>query len=427
MTARLRRLCLSVRRPDDVLSTSCRIVHYYGYSHVRPRRRLTLGPDATIAPNVSIRNGERITIGAGTRSASAPYLWAGDTSGRITIGEHCRLGPEVYITASDYGLLPDEQIAHQARNERDIVIGERRLARCPRLRRGRGDDRGRLCRQRELGRHERRCLRTRSQWGTPRESSAARGLRNRRSRWSRGRRRSRRGRRAHPRSTRGEAGRLDRRRHVQVPGRGGSTAWRRSTRDARRLLRDRRRGERSGDGTVERSDTNSPTYGSWSSTRTSASQPASTSAPASPPATTCSSSIPTAWCTTGPSRSLSNSRACNPRHGIYGGRTLWPDGTAVPGLVLGQAIAVEPLLLRHVAVHGVQGVARLRPGVARRLAARQRARRRHRHRMPPAHPARRVGRARRLRRAFLHVRRGRRPRASRRRVSGCGRSSPRTR
>jgi acetyltransferase-like isoleucine patch superfamily enzyme len=100
-----------------------RLLHYYGYSHAQPRRRLTLGPGATIAPNVSLRNAERITIGAGTRVGERAYLWAGDTSSRITIGEHCRIGPEVYITASDYGLLPDERIADQARNERDVVIG----------------------------------------------------------------------------------------------------------------------------------------------------------------------------------------------------------------------------------------------------------------------------------------------------------------
>ena len=100
-----------------------RLLHFYGYAHVQPRRRLTLGPGATIAPNVSLRNGERIAIGAGTHVGERAYLWAGDTSGRITIGEHCRLGPEVYITASDYGLLPDEHIAYQARNESDVVIG----------------------------------------------------------------------------------------------------------------------------------------------------------------------------------------------------------------------------------------------------------------------------------------------------------------
>ena len=101
-----------------------RLLHFYGYSHVRPRRRVTMGATATLAPNVSIRNGERISIGAGTKVGEHAFLWGGDTSGRITIGEHCRLGPEVFITASDYGLLPDQPIAYQPRNERDVVIGD---------------------------------------------------------------------------------------------------------------------------------------------------------------------------------------------------------------------------------------------------------------------------------------------------------------
>lgn len=100
-----------------------RLLHFYGYSHVRPRRRVTLGSGARIAPNVSIRNGQRIAIGAGTYVGERGYLWAGDSQGRITIGEHCRLGPEVFISASDYGLKPDQPIAYQERNERDVVIG----------------------------------------------------------------------------------------------------------------------------------------------------------------------------------------------------------------------------------------------------------------------------------------------------------------
>jgi acetyltransferase-like isoleucine patch superfamily enzyme len=100
-----------------------RLLHYYGYTHVRPRRRVTMGEGATLAPNVSLRNGERIAIGARSKVGERAYLWAGDTRGRITIGEDCRLGPEVFITASDYGLAPDEKIAEQARNERDVVIG----------------------------------------------------------------------------------------------------------------------------------------------------------------------------------------------------------------------------------------------------------------------------------------------------------------
>jgi acetyltransferase-like isoleucine patch superfamily enzyme len=43
--------------------------------------------------------------------------------GRITIGEDCRFGPEVFVTASDYGLAPDAKITEQERNERDVVIG----------------------------------------------------------------------------------------------------------------------------------------------------------------------------------------------------------------------------------------------------------------------------------------------------------------
>ena len=76
-----------------------------------------------MAPNVSLRNGERIVIGARTKVGERAYLWAGDGSGAIHIGEDCRLGPEVFITASDYGLRPDEPIAYQDRNERDVTIG----------------------------------------------------------------------------------------------------------------------------------------------------------------------------------------------------------------------------------------------------------------------------------------------------------------
>jgi acetyltransferase-like isoleucine patch superfamily enzyme len=101
-----------------------RILHFYGYTHVQPRRRVTLGPGATLAPNASLRNGERIVVGARTHVGERAYLWAGDSSGRITIGTDCRFGPEVFLTASNYGLTPDEAIASQPRNEADIVIGD---------------------------------------------------------------------------------------------------------------------------------------------------------------------------------------------------------------------------------------------------------------------------------------------------------------
>jgi acetyltransferase-like isoleucine patch superfamily enzyme len=120
--SRLGRVLATVFDPGTYFQ-AIRLLHFYGYSHVRPRRRLTLGQGARLAPNVSIRFGERITIGAGTHVGERAYLWAGEEDGRITIGEHCRLGPEVFVTASDYGLKPDEMIAYQERNERDVVIG----------------------------------------------------------------------------------------------------------------------------------------------------------------------------------------------------------------------------------------------------------------------------------------------------------------
>jgi acetyltransferase-like isoleucine patch superfamily enzyme len=101
-----------------------RILHFYNYAHVKPRRRLTMGPGAAIAPNVSLRNAERIFIGSGTKVGERAYLWAGDTQGRITIGKDCKFGPEVFVTASDYGLQPDQGMFEQPRNERDIVIGD---------------------------------------------------------------------------------------------------------------------------------------------------------------------------------------------------------------------------------------------------------------------------------------------------------------
>jgi acetyltransferase-like isoleucine patch superfamily enzyme len=123
MSTRLRGAIRSLVDPGTYFQ-AVRLLHYYGYSHVRPRRKLEMGPGSTIGPNVSMANAERITIGADTKVGEHAYLWAGASTGRITIGHHCRLGPEVFITASDYGLMPDESIAHQERNERDVVIGD---------------------------------------------------------------------------------------------------------------------------------------------------------------------------------------------------------------------------------------------------------------------------------------------------------------
>lgn len=100
-----------------------RMVHYYRYSHVEPRRRMTIGPGSALAPNVSLRNGERISIGAGCHIGERSCLWAGDSTGRIVIGDHVSFAPEVFVTASDYRFTKGVPFQEQPKNERDIIIG----------------------------------------------------------------------------------------------------------------------------------------------------------------------------------------------------------------------------------------------------------------------------------------------------------------
>lgn len=100
-----------------------RILHYYGYSHVRERRKMTIGAGTGMAPNVSLRNGERITLGSRSHIGERCSLWAGESTGRIVIGDHVSLAPEVFITASDYRFVAGTPFREQPKRERDVVIG----------------------------------------------------------------------------------------------------------------------------------------------------------------------------------------------------------------------------------------------------------------------------------------------------------------
>jgi len=100
-----------------------RILHYYGYSHVHERRAMSIGIGTRLAPNVSLRNGLRIRIGADSHIGERCYLWAGDSTGRIMIGNCVSLAPEVFITASDYQFVRGVPFLDQPRRERDVVIG----------------------------------------------------------------------------------------------------------------------------------------------------------------------------------------------------------------------------------------------------------------------------------------------------------------
>jgi acetyltransferase-like isoleucine patch superfamily enzyme len=101
-----------------------RLIHFNHYSHVAPRRQVKMGPGIAMAPNVSFRNGERIAIGKGSHIGSRCSLWAGDSRGRIVLGDHCLLAPDVFITASNYRMELGRPVMSQARDERDVIIGE---------------------------------------------------------------------------------------------------------------------------------------------------------------------------------------------------------------------------------------------------------------------------------------------------------------
>lgn len=100
-----------------------RLLHYYNYSHVAERRKLTLGVKTRIAPNVSFTNAERIEIGDRVQIGAHSTVWAGAETGRIIIGADTTFGPECFLTASDYGLRAGALVTDQPRVERDIEIG----------------------------------------------------------------------------------------------------------------------------------------------------------------------------------------------------------------------------------------------------------------------------------------------------------------
>lgn len=100
-----------------------RLLHFASYSHVRQVARLTRGADVSFAPNVSFRNAERIVLGAGTHIGEHSVIWAGNTTGRIVLGEKCLLGPHVTLTASNYRTAPGEFIMDQPKIEQNIVLG----------------------------------------------------------------------------------------------------------------------------------------------------------------------------------------------------------------------------------------------------------------------------------------------------------------
>ena len=101
-----------------------KLLHFASYSHVQQLRSLTCGAGVSYAPNVSFRNAERITIGAGSHIGEHSVIWAGNDTARITFGEKCLLAPNTTVTASNYAIEPGRPIMDQRKIEQDIVIGD---------------------------------------------------------------------------------------------------------------------------------------------------------------------------------------------------------------------------------------------------------------------------------------------------------------
>jgi acetyltransferase-like isoleucine patch superfamily enzyme len=101
-----------------------RMIHFYGYSHVHPRSRMQIGQGTGMAPTVSLRNGERIKLGMNCHIGEGCFLWAGDSSGKISVGNNVSFAPNVFVTASDYQFIKGTPFRQQPKKEKDILISD---------------------------------------------------------------------------------------------------------------------------------------------------------------------------------------------------------------------------------------------------------------------------------------------------------------
>lgn len=100
-----------------------RMVNYWNYTHVSPRRAIKTGKGVTFSPDAVFSNAERIEIGDFSNIGSRCHLWAGHHHARIVIGPNVLFGPEVMLTAATYRYNDGHPVAKQAMDEADIVIG----------------------------------------------------------------------------------------------------------------------------------------------------------------------------------------------------------------------------------------------------------------------------------------------------------------
>lgn len=101
-----------------------KIVNYYNYSHVAPRRRVRFGASPQVSPDVVFSNPDRILIGDRVALGSRCHVWAGPAHGHVRIGNDVLFGPEVLVTAASYRYNDGSPVTQQPMNEADVVIGD---------------------------------------------------------------------------------------------------------------------------------------------------------------------------------------------------------------------------------------------------------------------------------------------------------------
>ncbi len=101
-----------------------KLVNYYNYTHVTPKRAMQIGRNAAISPTVSFANAHNIFIGNNAHLGAGCSIWAGSAHGTIRTGDNLLLGPGVVITASNYRFNDGHPVTQQLMEDRPIHIGE---------------------------------------------------------------------------------------------------------------------------------------------------------------------------------------------------------------------------------------------------------------------------------------------------------------
>jgi len=121
-TKRFTRLLTSIIDPRAWLHL-LKLVNYHNYSHVTPKRKISLGSNSGISPDVNFSNENNITLGDRVSIGSRCFLWAGPANGRIILGDDVLFGPEVLVTAANYRFNDGAPVTEQPMDEADVLIG----------------------------------------------------------------------------------------------------------------------------------------------------------------------------------------------------------------------------------------------------------------------------------------------------------------